>query len=119
MKKYTQTQLNKIFAIQSNKPLIKFKNVIWFNSTNDTSLRLTLAGYNFLVKECNLKSYSFKLNTPFTNKMLLQLERYYPTFYFLIPSNHIFITFEDEFTTLLILQDGDLKTLLSNLENTN
>jgi hypothetical protein len=116
VKKYTQTQLNKIFAIQSNKPVIKFQNIIWFNSNNNDSLRLTLAGYNFLVKECGLKSFSFKLNTPLTNKMLLQLERYYPTFYFLLPATHTFISFEDESTTLLILLDGDLKALLSNYE---
>lgn len=116
MKKYTQTQLNKIFAAQSNKPLIKFKNIIWFNNSNDYSLRLTLAGYDFLVKECKLKSYNFRMNYPFTNKMLLQLERYYPTFYFLLPSINLFYSFEDESTTMLILLGGDLKTLLSNYE---
>lgn len=119
MKKYTQTQLNKIFAIQSNKPLIKFKNIIWFNNSNDNSLRLTLAGYDFLTKECNLQSYSFRMKYPITNKMLLQLERYYPSFYFLLPYNNLFYSFEDENTTMLILLDGDLKTLLSNYENQN
>jgi hypothetical protein len=116
-KKYTQTQLNKIFSIQSNTPISKFKNIIWFNNSNNNSLRLTLAGYNFLIKECKLQSYSFKLDSPITNKLVLQLERYYPTFYFLLPVNYIFTVFEDETTTMLTLLNGDLKKLLSDYEN--
>lgn len=117
MKKYTQTELNKIFAAQSGLPLIKFKNIIWFNNSNNSSLRLTLNGFSFLTKECKLKSFCFNIEGLITNKLLLQLERYYPSFYFLMPSQGKLYTFDDEYTATLILMDGDIKTLLRNYEN--
>lgn len=119
MKKYTQTELNKIFAAQSGEQLIKFKNLIWFNPTIEHSLRLTLNGYTFLINRCKLKSYVFDLEPPITNKLILSLERYYPSFYFIMPSQHKFYSFEDETTTLLILMNGNLKELLKNYEQSS
>lgn len=117
MKRYTQSELNKIFAVQSGKHLLKFKNIIWFNASNDHSLRLTLAGYNFLTNECNLKSHCFDIEPPITNRLILRLERYYPIFYFILPNSYKFYSFEDEATTLLILMNGNLNELLKNYEH--
>jgi hypothetical protein len=117
VKRYTRTDLNKIFAAQSGQNEILFKNYIWFNNSNDSSLRLTLNGYNFLIEKCKLKSFCFKIDCLVTNKLLLQLERYYPSLYFLLPMQGKLYTFDDDSTAMLILMDGDIKTLLQNYEN--
>lgn len=116
MKKYTQFDLNKIFAAQSNKAEFLFKNRIWYNN-NNKSLRLTLYGYNFVTNECKIKPHKFELQRPLTNKQLLQLERYFPSFYFLLSSQSVLYIFDEETLTLLILLGGDVEQLLNNYEN--
>ena len=117
-KTYSQSQLTKIFAVTANVPAadqLTLKYRIWFNPTEDSSLRLTLEGYRFVTKDVKLQSYGFELEEPLTNRNLLQLERYFQSVYYLFKNTKI-VVFEESEATMLALHSGDLKTYLENLE---
>lgn len=118
-KRYTQKQLTKAFLISAEIPLdnfITFKNRIWFNPTDNQSLRLNLIGYQFLMDTVKLKSYEYKLNVPLSSKNLIQLERYFQGPYFLFQNKKI-IVFDETEASMLSLMDSDLRTYLENLES--
>lgn len=115
-KRYTQTQLTKIFAQQSSKPLVDTK-FIWHNFTDKTSLRLSMTGYQFLKKELKLRDYMFELERPLTNKNLLQLERFFPGPYYYWTRTNKFIVFDEQDAVWLELQGSDLASYLDHLES--
>ena len=90
---------------------------LWNNPKDENSLRLSLQGYTILKKH-EIKSYTFELNEPLTNKNLLQLERHFPGMYFLFRAQKITVYDEQE-ATMLTLMDSNLKTYLENLEGSN
>lgn len=117
-KKYTQKQLTKIFISQLNAGSIKDLHYkIWYNPTDENSLRLTLEGLRFLISELKLKSYEFELETPLKNKHLIQLERYFQSVYYLMKKK--IIVFDEEEAVMLSLHANDLPTYLKNLESTS
>ena len=64
LKRYTQTQLTKIFLTAANLPISKFSELrydIWFNPKDDNSIRLSMNGYKFIVNILKIKSYEFPL----------------------------------------------------------
>ena len=118
LKRYTQTQLTKIFLTAASLPMPKYselKRTIWFNPLDDNSLRLSLVGYQLLMDNVKLKGYEFNISSPLTNYNLIQLERYFQTPYFLL-KNRKFIVFDESEASMLSLMGGDLKTYLDNLE---
>jgi hypothetical protein len=117
-KRYTQRQLTKIFVEQANIPIgntTDMQRRWWKNPTDDNSLRLSLAGLQFVKAVLKLQSYEFPLTEELTNHNLLQLERQFKGMYYLLKRQKI-IVFDSEEATLLTLYGNDLKSYLNNLE---
>jgi hypothetical protein len=121
-KSHSQSQLTKKYlelaGTQTDLNYQDFRKAVWWNFTDDNSLRLTAFGFRFLVKILNIKHYSFTLKQRLANKNLIQLERYFPGVYFL-HQNELIIVFDETDASMLALLDGDLKTYLENLEVNN
>lgn len=98
-------------------PLDHFRLAFWNNPTDDQSLSLTLYGYNFLVKELKLKSYTYEVQEPLTNGNILQMERYFPSMYFMFGKRKKITVFEEQEATMLSLYSGDLQAYLRSLES--
>jgi hypothetical protein len=121
-KSHTQAQLTKKYLeLAGSETTLNYqelKKVLWWNFTNNNSLRLTAFGFRFLIKILNVTHYSFTLKHRLANKNLIQLERYFPGVYFLY-RNELIIVFDESDASMLALLDGDLKTYLENLEINN
>lgn len=115
-KRYTQSQLTKIFSEQLKTPVSDLR-FIWHDFTNNTSLRFSMTGYRFVVDKLKLKTYMFELETPLTNRNLLQLERFFPGPYYYWSRTNKFVVFDEQDAVWLELQAGDLKTYLENLQS--
>jgi hypothetical protein len=114
-KKYKQSQLNKIFAAQLGNYIdqnLRYK--IWYNPTDDASLRLSLEGLRFVTQNLKLQYYEFELDSPLKNKNLVQLERYFSSMYYIMPKK--IIVFDEDEATMLSLHSSDLPTYLDSLE---
>ena len=114
-KRYTQNQLTKIFAAQVKKSSADLR-FIWHNFTDGSSLRLSMTGYQFVVKELKLQVYQFELDKPLTNKNLLQLERFFPGPYYYWSRTAKFIVFDEQDAMWLELHGSNLAGYLENLE---
>jgi hypothetical protein len=118
-KRYTQRQLTKIFVDQAGIPIGQTTDMQrrwWKNPTDDTSLRLSLAGLQFVKAVLKLTSYDFALPQELTNQNLLQLERQFKGMYYLLKRQKI-IVFESEEATLLTLYGNNLVQYLNALES--
>ena len=115
-KRYTQTQLTKVFAHQLNRKSVELK-FLWHNHTDDNSLRLSMTGYQFVIKELKLQLYTFELPRPLTNKNLIQLERFFPGPYYYWSRTHKFIVLDEQDGSWLQLLGGDLASYLDSLES--
>lgn len=119
-KRYTQRQLTEIFCQQLEIPigLISQKQKLWWQNPLDSeSLRLSMPGLACVRNELKLKIYSFELPDEITNQNLLQLERYFPSMYYLVKRQKLFV-FEEAEAMMLTLHANNLKSYLENLENT-
>ena len=88
----------------------------WFkNPTDPNSLRLTLAGLQFVKAVLKLQSYEFPLREELTNHGLLQLERVFKGMYYLLKRQKL-IVFEMEEASMITLYGNDLRGYLDNLE---
>ena len=88
----------------------------WFkNPTDPNSLRLTLAGLQFVKAVLKLQSYEFPLQEELTNHGLLQLERVFKGMYYLLKRQKL-IVFEMEEASMITLYGNDLRGYLDNLE---
>ena len=119
-KKYNQNQLTKIFitTIGLKPPLsseLKYK--IWFNPTDNSSLRLNLEGYRFMMQVLKIKPYEFDFGLPLSNRNLLQLERFFQSMYYI--NKQKIIVFEEEEAIMLTLHGNNLFQYLDNLETCN
>lgn len=117
-KKYTRIQLTKTFLTitqMSYGEFSKLYEILWYNKINKESLRLSVEGYAFVLKKLSLKPYKFELPTPITNKCLIQLERYFPSMYFILKNQNI-VFFDEEYASMLIMIDNDLEKLLNSFE---
>ena len=118
-KRYTQRQLTKIFCTQADFPLAVVTDMQrrwWKNPTDDTSLRLSLAGLQFVKANLKIQSYDFALPVELTNQNLLQLERQFKGMYYLLKREKI-IVFEEEEALMLTLHGNDLVSYLDNIES--
>jgi len=88
----------------------------WKNPTDPASLRLSLAGLQFVKAVLKLQSYEFALSDELTNHNLLQLERQFKGMYYLLKRQKI-IVFEEEEAMMLTLHGNNLKSYLDNLES--
>ena len=113
-KRYTQPQLTEIFASQSNHHPKLLQYTIWNNPKKNDSLRLSVSGYSYVVKELGYVSYRFELDPPLTNKNLLQLERFFPSMYFILQDK--FFVFDQEEASMINLMDSNIVAYLNNLE---
>lgn len=95
-----------------------FRKSMWVNPTDNNSLRLTLAGLQWVAANLNLVSYKFELPEQLTNANLLQLERLFQGPYYLLHRKRLYV-FEEQEALMLTLLSGDLKTYLDNLSKTN
>jgi hypothetical protein len=119
LKRYTQRQLTKIFIEQANIPIgltSDMQRRWWKNPTDPHSLRLTLAGLQFVKAVLKLQSYEFALPEELTNHNLLQLERQFKSMYYLLKRQKI-IVFEEEEAMMLTLHGNDLVSYLNNIES--
>lgn len=114
-KRFSQTQLTKIFAELSGIHASKLVYQIWNNPKDDSSLRLSLNGYKFVAHDLKLKSYKFEFERPLANKHLLQLERLFQGVYYLIGAHKI-VVFDEQEASMLSLMDGNLTAYLNNLD---
>ena len=76
-----------------------------------------MEGFTFATTVLKLTSYKFELDTPLSNKHLLQLEKHFQGMYYLLKGK-IFFTFDEQEASMLVLMNNDLKNYLENLENT-
>ena len=88
---------------------------IWSNPTDPNSLSLTIEGYTFLAKTLGLKHYAYELTEALTNGNILQLERHFPSIYFLFGKRQKILVFEEKEATMLSLYGGNLKQYLDSL----
>ena len=123
-KKYSQIQLTKILAkeTQNLQDFASFwqllRQQIWYNPTDDNSLRLNYKGY-LLFKKLGYKCHEVVLDSQIlVNKHLLILERHYPGVY-VLPTAQKIILFYEDYVTLIILMGGDLIGYLENLANSS
>jgi hypothetical protein len=117
-KRYTQLQLTKIFIQQADIPIghtTDMQRRWWKNPTDANSLRLSLAGLQFVKAVLKLQSYEFPLAEELTNHNLLQLERQFKGMYYLLKRQKI-IVFDSEEATMLTLYGNDLVSYLDNIE---
>lgn len=117
-KRYTQRQLTKIFCQQADIPIGMVTDMQlrwWKNPTDDTSLRLSLAGLQFVKANLKLQSYDFALPQELTNQNLLQLERQFKGMYYLLKREKI-IVFEEEEAVWITMHGNDLVSYLNNIE---
>lgn len=118
-KRYTQRQLTKIFCQQADIPLgqvTDYQRLWWMNPTDDSSLRLTLQGLQFVKSQLHLQSYDFYLPDELSNHNLLQLERLFKGMYYLLKRQKI-IVFEEQEALMLTLHSGNLKAYLDSIES--
>ena len=116
-KRYTQRQLTKIFCHQADIPVGQISEMQlrwWTNPTDDNSLRLSLAGLQFVKANLKLTSYAFELETELTNHNLLQLERLFQGMYYLLKRQKI-IVFEESEALMLTLHGNNLNGYLDSL----
>ena len=121
LKRYSQRQLTKIFCEQANIPIgmiSEMQKQWWMNPTDPDSLRLSMVGLSFVRNHLKLEIYSFILPDEITNKNLLQLERYFPSMYYLVKRQKLFV-FDEHAAVMLQLQGAALQSYLENLETTN
>lgn len=119
LKRYTQRQLTKIFVEQAGFPIGQTTDMQlrwWKNPTDDTSLRLSLQGLQFVKAVLKLTAYDFALPAELTNQQLLQLERQFKGMYYLLKREKI-IVFEEEEAMMLTLHGNDLVSYLDNIES--
>ncbi len=119
-KKYNQTQLTKILAAENKVSWVSLRRTIWFTPTDNNSLRLTFNGLQFLIK-ADYKATVVELKTShplghLTNRYLLDLDRYYPSVYYISKTKNLYI-FDDEYASMLLLLDGDLDRYIEMLKN--
>lgn len=117
-KRYTQRQLTKIFVDQAGIPIGQTTDMQlrwWKNPTDPASLRLSLAGLQFVKAVLKLQSYEFELAVELTNHNLLQLERQFNSMYYLLKRQKI-IVFDEESALMLTLHGNDLVSYLDNIE---
>lgn len=114
LKRYTQTQLTGIYAELSGQHPSKIPYIVWNNPKDPNSLRLSITGFKFVTEDCKFKSYKFELNPPLTNRNLLQLERYFPSMYFILRDK--FFVFDEAEASMINLMGGNLVSYLNNLE---
>lgn len=86
------------------------------NPTDDSSLRLTLQGLQFVKSSLHLQSYDFVLPDELSNHNLLQLERLFKGMYYLLKRQKI-IVFEEQEALMLTLHSGNLKAYLDSIES--
>ena len=118
-KRYGQRQLTKIFCEQAGYAtgiVTDMQKHWWRNPTDDKSLRLSLAGLQFVKAVLKLQSYDFKLTEELTNSNLLQLERQFKGMYYLLKREKI-IVFEEEEALMLTLYSGNLRAYLDSIES--
>ena len=118
-KRYGQRQLTKIFCEQAGYAtgiVTDMQKHWWRNPTDDKSLRLSLAGLQFVKAVLKLESYDFKLTEELTNSNLLQLERQFKGMYYLLKREKI-IVFEEEEALMLTLYSGNLRAYLDSIES--
>ncbi|CAB4128716.1 hypothetical protein UFOVP112_62 [uncultured Caudovirales phage] len=118
-KRYTQRQLTKIFIEQADLPIgvtTDMQRRWWKNPTDPDSLRLSLAGLQFVKSNLKLQSYDFALPAELTNQNLLQLERQFKGMYYLLKREKL-IVFEEEEAMMLTLHGNDLVSYLDNIES--
>jgi hypothetical protein len=118
-KLYSQRQLTKIFCEQDNIPagyVTDMQKRWWKNPTDDTSLRLSLGGLQFVKAVLKLQSYEFVLPEELTNHQLLQLERQFKGMYYLLKRQKI-IVFDETESVMLTLYSGNLKAYLDSIES--
>jgi len=119
LKRYNQRQLTKIFVEQAGIPIAMTTDMQrrwWKNPTDNTSLRLSLAGLQFVKAQLKLTSYDFALPAELTNQNLLQLERQFNSMYYLLKREKI-IVFEEDHAMMLTLHSNDLVSYLNNIES--
>ena len=87
----------------------------WKNPTDPASLRLSLAGLQFVKAVLKLTAYDFVLPAELTNQNLLQLERQFKGMYYLLKREKI-IVFEEEEALMIVLHGNDLVSYLNNIE---
>ena len=119
LKRYTQRQLTKIFVEQAGLPVGQTTDMQkrwWKNPTDANSLRLSLAGLQFVKANLKLQSYDFELPEELTNSQLLQLERQFKSMYYLLKRQKI-IVFEESEALMLTLHSGNLKAYLDSIES--
>ena len=117
-KRYTQRQLTKIFIEQGNLPISMTTDMQrrwWKNPTDPNSLRLSLAGLQFVKAVLKIQSYDFELPEELTNHHLLQLERQFKSMYYLLKRQKI-IVFDESESIMLTLYGNDLVSYLDNIE---
>ena len=118
-KKYTQSQVSKILATETNLGpggWQMIKQTIWVNPTDEHNLRLNNLGLSYF-QRAGFTSYKIEIEPKtIANKHLLLLQRYFPSVYF-IGSAKTIVVFDEEIASLLILMNGNLIQFLENLAN--
>ncbi len=85
----------------------------WYND-RPSSLRLSENGYKKFIELLRVKSYDFTLKTPFTNIVLVQLERCLTKPYY-IPNRKKIILFGEDEAMMLMLHSENLENYLNTL----
>lgn len=78
-------------------------------------MRLTKAGYVYLIGLVQLTKYDFELPEKIKPRVLLQLERHIAYPYYIQTLSRISV-FDEETAIMLQLHGSDLETYLNNLE---
>jgi hypothetical protein len=106
--------LTQLVINEKNEPSESFDklyNYIWQNPRKKSSggLRLTEEGYQLLVNDLDLKSYSiyFCKETTITNQVMLWLDKFIDSPYY-IDKNSI-VVFKEKMAVQLILFNGDIQ----------
>jgi hypothetical protein len=91
-----------------------FRHSLWHNVLNHDSLRLTIGGYDWVLKHCKLPAWHIKVDKRMTNQVLLQLDHMMTAPYCLVSRNAIKLIGEQD-AIMLQLHAGNLEQFLNNL----
>ena len=84
----------------------------WFNATKLTSYRLTQVGRNTFTNQFNQAARKIELDTLWTGKQLLLIEKHFTSPYYICPKS--LTVFSEIDAMMLIMNGGDIAAYLNS-----
>ena len=108
-------EFSKFVHDQKLLDLSRLRQLWWFNPLSKTSMRLSKAGFNFVVTRVDIQCYSHCLEGKIRPKTLLQLEKILEYPYYIENVNTLKV-FDQNTSVTLTLYNNNLQSYLDNVQ---